>query len=287
MRNQLGGPRLRDLGIINGELVKIQGLSVEQAVQLAGKNPNVVYAQPDWEWTADVIPNDTRFNELYAMRNTGQTGGTAGADIRATNAWDVFTGNPNTKVGVIDTGVDYNHPDLSTNVWTNPGEIPGNSIDDDNNGYVDDIHGYDFVNSDGDPMDDNSHGSHCSGTIAGIGNNGQGVTGVNWQCKIVGIKFLNAAGSGSTAGAISSVQYAIAVGCNLTSNSWGGGPFDQALLDAINAAGAANQLFIAAAGNNGSNNDTSDFFPANYDAPNISVAATDHNDALASFSTSV
>src|SRR4030095_16082963 len=113
------------------------------------------------------------------------------------------------------------------------------NIDDDHNGYVDDIHGYDFVNSDGDPFDDNGHGTHCSGTIAGRGNNGIGVAGVNWQAKIVGIKFLRAAGSGSTAGAISGLQYAVVVGVRLTSNSWGGGGFSQALLDAINAAGAA------------------------------------------------
>ncbi|HEY6572927.1 MAG TPA: S8 family serine peptidase, partial [Candidatus Eisenbacteria bacterium] len=233
----------------------------------------------------DVAPNDTRFNELYAMRNTGQTGGTAGADIKATLAWDQFTGDPNLKIGVIDTGVDYNHPDLAANVWTNPGEIPGNSLDDDNNGYIDDVHGYDFANSDGDPFDDNGHGSHCSGTIAGVGNNNLGVAGVNWQAKIVGIKFLSGSGSGSTAGAIAGVQYAIAVGVRLTSNSWGGGGFSQALLDAINAAGAANQLFIAAAGNSSANNDTSPHYPSSYDSPYIvSVAATDHNDNLASFS---
>jgi subtilisin family serine protease len=285
LRAQLGGPQLRDLRIINAELVKITGMSVEKACDLAKRNANVEYAEPDYELNIAVIPNDTRFNELYAMRNTGQTGGTPGADIKATNAWDVFTGDPNLKVGVIDTGVDYTHPDLAANIWTNPGETPGNGIDDDNNGYIDDIHGYDFVNNDGDPMDDNGHGSHCSGTIAGVGNNGLGVTGVNWQCKIVGIKFLNSGGSGSTAGAIASVQYAVAVGVKLTSNSWGGGGFDQSLLDAINAANAANQLFIAAAGNNGSNNDVTAFYPANYNSPAIiSVAATDHNDQLASFS---
>jgi hypothetical protein len=245
----------------------------------------VEYIEPNYEIQLDVTPNDPRFSELYAMRNTGQTGGTAGADIKATQAWDLFTGDPNLKVGVIDTGVDYNHPDLAANIWTNPGEIPGNSIDDDGNGYVDDVHGYDFFNNDGDPFDDNSHGTHVSGTIAAAGNNNVGVVGVNWSAKIVAIKFLSGGGSGSTAGAIAGVNYAITVGVRLTSNSWGGGAFSQALLDAINAAGAAGQLFIAAAGNSSANTDVSPHYPSAYDSPYIvSVAATDHNDNLASFS---
>ena len=232
---------------------------------LAKTNPYVEYAEPNWEIKldaqprrekrVDLIPNDARFSELYAMENTGQTGGTPGADISATNAWDVFTGSSSVLVGVIDTGIDYNHPDLAGNAWTNPGEIPGNSIDDDMNGFVDDVHGYDFVNNDGDPFDDNDHGSHCSGTIGGVGNNGIGVAGVNWDVSIAGIKFLSAGGSGSTANAILAVQYAVTIGCDLTSNSWGGGGFSQALLDAINAAGAAGQLFVAAAGNSGLNMD--------------------------------
>jgi len=284
-RSTVHGSLKREFRFIGAEVQRLQGMTTEQAIAALKKNPNVEYAEPNYEIHIDVIPNDTRFSELYGMRNTGQTGGTAGADIRATQAWDLFTGDPNLKVGVIDTGVDYNHPDLAQNVWTNPGEIPGNNIDDDNNGYIDDVHGYDFVNNDGDPFDDNGHGTHCSGTIAGVGNNNLGVAGVNWNAKIVGIKFLSSGGSGSTEGAIASVQYAIAVGVRLTSNSWGGGGFSQALLDAINAAGAAGQLFVAAAGNSGVNTDVSPQYPAAYNSPYIiSVAATDHNDNLPSFS---
>jgi len=275
----------REFRMFGMEHLKLRGMSTDAAIRRFSNDPAVLYVEPNYEITLDAVPNDPRFPELYGMRNTGQTGGTPGADIHATNAWDVFTGDPNLKIGVIDTGVDYNHPDLAANVWTNPGEIPGNGIDDDGNGYVDDVHGYDFVNNDGDPFDDNGHGSHCSGTIAGVGDNNVGVAGVNWHAKIVGIKFLSASGSGSTAAAISGVQYAITVGCRLTSNSWGGGGFSQALLDAINAAGAAGQLFVAAAGNASSNTDVSPQYPAGYDSPYIiSVAATDHNDNLASFS---
>ncbi len=286
VRGLVGGTRVKDFAFIGVEHMKLgKGVSVEQAIERLKNNPLVEYAEPNYEITIGAVPNDTRFSELYGMRNTGQTGGTPDADIDADQAWDVYTGDPNLLVGVIDTGIDYSHPDLAANAWTNPGEIPGNSIDDDNNGYVDDIHGYDFVNNDGDPFDDNGHGSHTSGTIAGRGNNATGVTGVNWQCKVVGIKFLSGSGSGSTEGAIAGIQYAIAIGARLTSNSWGGGGFSQALLDAINAAGAAGQLFIASSGNSGANSDTSPSYPAAYDSPFIiSVAATDHNDALASFS---
>lgn len=283
--SRLGASRLRAFPRFNMDYVKLSGISTEEALRRYSLDPSVEYIEPNYEIHLDAVPNDPRFPELYGMRNTGQTGGTPGADIKATNAWDVFTGDPNIKIGIIDTGVDYNHPDLAANVWTNPGEIPGNSLDDDGNGYVDDVHGYDFSNNDGDPFDDNGHGSHCAGTIAGVGDNNVGVAGVNWHAKVIAIKFLNAGGSGSTAGAIAGVQYAIAVGCRLTSNSWGGGGFSQALLDVINQAGATGQLFVAAAGNASSNTDVSPSYPASYDSPYIiSVAATDHNDNLASFS---
>src|SRR5205823_4823597 len=148
------------------------------------------------------------------------------------------------------------------------------------------VHGYDVVNNDGNPMDDHGHGTHTSGTIAARGNNGLGTVGINWQAKIVAIKFLDASGSGTTEGAIAAIEYAIKVGVRLTSNSWGGGPYEQSLKDAIDAAGAAGQLFVAAAGNNfGNNNDLNPTYPASYSSPNIvSVAATDAYDQLAYFS---
>jgi serine protease len=193
-------------------------------------------------------------------------------------------------VGVVDTGIDYTHEDLAGNVFVNPNEVAGDGVDNDGNGVVDDVHGFNAITGSGDPLDDNAHGSHCSGTIGAVGNNAIGVAGVNHDVTIMGIKFLNAGGSGTLEDAVEAINYAVGMknaGVNLRalSNSWAGGPFTQALLDAINAANAVDILFVAAAGNFGSDNDQIPTFPANYDAPNVvSVAATDHNDALAGFS---
>ena len=262
------------------------------ALQKIKKDPNVKYVEPDFEVSIlQTLPNDPGFGDLWGLHNTGQIGGIPDADMDAPEAWDIETGSSDVVIAVIDTGVDYNHEDLSANMWINPGEIPGNGIDDDNNGYVDDVHGWDFCNSDSDPMDDHDHGTHCSGTIAAVGNNGVGIAGVNWTAKIMAIKFLSAGGSGSTSDAILSVQYATTMKLDYgipviaTSNSWGGGDFSQALEDAIAEADAAGILFVAGAGNEGMNNDIYPFYPANHNVPNvIAVAATDDADYLAWFS---
>jgi len=242
----------------------------------------------------EVIPNDEKFPELYAMKNDGQTGGTAGADISATKAWVSGTGSRDVLVGVIDTGIDYNHPDIASNYWFNQGEMgedesgldkKENGIDDDNNGYVDDWRGWNFVNDTNDPMDDNRHGTHCAGTIAAEGDNERGVVGVAWQASMVGIKFLSGSGSGTLADAVKSIEYATTIGVDLTSNSWGGGGYSEVMHNAIRAANDQGILFVAAAGNSSANNDVAPAYPASYDVENIiSVAATDHNDALANFS---
>jgi len=230
-------------------------------------------------------PNDPSFTELWSLDNNAQTGGTLDADIDAPEAWDLTTGSSDIVVAVVDSGVDYLHPDLSENMWVNAGEIPDNNIDDDNNGYVDDVHGYDFVQDDGDPIDVYGHGTHCAGTIAARGNNNLGVAGVNWQCKIMACRFLGATGYGYTSEAIKAINYAVANGAKILSNSWGGGAYSASLEAAIENAYDQGVLFVVAAGNAGSNNDNSPYYPASYDAANvIAVAATDHNDELADFS---
>jgi len=289
MLNGLGGALIvREYKIVPGLcLVKLPaGLAVAQALQTFNRTAGIIYAEPDYVVNAVAIPDDALFDELWGMHNTGQTGGTSGADIDAPEAWEINTGSRQVVVAVIDTGVDYTHPDLTNNIWTNPGEIPGNGLDDDGNGFVDDVHGYDFVNGDGDPMDDHFHGTHVSGTIGAEGNNGIGVAGVCWKTSIMALKFLDAGGSGNTADAIAAIEYATLMGARVMNNSWGGGGYEQSLKDAIDAAGAANIVFVAAAGNDfGNDNDVTPLYPAGYDSTNIlSVMATDHDDLRSDFS---
>src|SRR5262249_18521900 len=158
--------------------------------------------------------------------------------IGAEKAWDSFTGDPDLLIGDIDTGADYDHPDLAANIWTNPGEVAGNGVDDDHNGYVDDVHGYDFFHHDGDPRADNGHGTHTAGIIAAGGDNGLGVSGVVWRAKIVLLKFLGPGGTGPTSAAVEALQYATRMGIRVTNNSWSGGFASRALEDAVAAAGA-------------------------------------------------
>ena len=276
------------------------GVDVLSMVNRLSNRPGIAYAEPNYFLQLDAtIPNDASFDELWGMHNSGQqiggASGTVDADIDASEAWDITTGSHQIVVGVIDTGVDYNHQDLAGNIWTNLGEIADNNLDDDGNGYIDDIHGWDWVNDDNDPMDDSGHGSHCSGTIGAVGGNATGVVGVNWNVQIMGLKFLDADGGGYTDDAVLAVKYTTTMrnlyetsggerGANivLTSNSWGGGGYSQTLYDAIEASGQANMLFVAASGNGLNNNDTSPHYPASYDLDNIiSVAATDPADDIA------
>jgi subtilisin family serine protease len=187
---------IREFHAVSGlMLVEVPDGRVDEAIEAYRRNPAVLYAEPDCMVCADTIPNDPDFGLLWGLHNTGQTvnddPGTPGADIRAVGAWDYWTGDPDFRIAVIDTGVDYTHPDLAANIWTNQAELNGEpGVDDDGNGYVDDIHGYDFYDNDGDPMDEYGHGTHVSGTIGGVANNSEGVAGVNWDCKIVALRFL-------------------------------------------------------------------------------------------------
>ena len=264
-----------------------EGVSVSDALESLNARDDVLYAQPNYRVYADsVLPNDPSFSSLWGMHNTGQSGGTQDADIDAPEAWSVSTGTDTVIVAVIDTGVDYNHEDLAGNMWINEAEYYGTGgFDDDGNGYVDDIYGYDFCNYDPNPMDDNYHGTHCAGTIGAVGNNGKGVAGVCWDVRIMAVKFLDSGGGGWTDDAILCVEYATMMGANVMSNSWGGGSYSQGLKDAIDAAGAAGIAFVAAAGNDSVNNDTYPHYPSSYTSSNlIAVAATDRYDARSSFS---
>ena len=256
------------------------------AIAALKADANVEYAEPNYVRNLVAIPNDAAFANLYGMHNTGQLGGRVDADIDAPEAWDRHTGNKSMVLGLIDTGIDYLHPDLAANVWTNAAEQAGTpGVDDDHNGYVDDIRGYDFINNDGNPMDDHYHGTHCAGTIAGVGNNGIGVAGVAWTANVAALKIFNSGGSTTDAAILNAVDYSNAMGMKITSNSWGGGPYSQSLYDLIAEGQALGHLFIAAAGNNGSNTDIGTNYPSGYDLDNIiAVAATDRLDNMASFS---
>jgi hypothetical protein len=239
-------------------------------------DPRVEYVEPNS--VLRVSTNDPDFDRLWGL-------GTIGAPA----AWGVTTGSLGVVVAVIDSGVDFSHPDLAGARWTNPGESCAvcrtNGVDDDGNGYVDDWRGWDFANDDNDPFDENGHGTHVAGTVGAVGDNGVGVTGVNQRVSLMGLKFIGANGEGTAADAVSAILYASAMGADVTNNSYGGDGFSRAMLDAIRTADSRDSLFVAAAGNSFSDNDLDPVYPAGYDAPNVvSVAASDQNDDLAWFS---
>jgi subtilisin family serine protease len=314
----LGVTHQRDIKLGYGTfyVVKTEAKSLESVQKALALNPSVEYAEPNFiysivkpseEISLDSIigaprkysnnvnfsaPRDPDFGKLWGLANTGNnepngtTPGIVGADIDALRAWTLTKGSRAIRIAVIDTGIDYNHPDLAANMWVNQAEKDGQpGVDDDGNGYVDDIHGYDFANKDGDPLDDHSHGTHCAGTIGAVHDNGIGVAGVMADVELVGVKFLTGSGSGSLEDALLSIDYATKIDVDLMSNSWGGGGFSQALFDAIKRASDAGIIFTAAAGNDSANNDSSPHYPSNYDLPNVvSVAASTAQDDLATFS---
>lgn len=264
------------------------------ATKALNQNPLVEYSEPNFVYRISKSPNDPDFGKLWGLSNSGQKdsqsiAGIVGVDIAAEKAWDIETGSQNTLVAVIDTGIDYNHPDLVANLWTNEAELNGKpAVDDDGNGIIDDIHGASFVDAakpNGDPLDDHGHGTHCSGTIGGTGNDGKGIVGVNWNVRIIAAKFLSADGSGSLEGAIKAIAYVNKMGAKVLSNSWGGGGYSQALKDVIEETNKSGAIFLAAAGNESNNNDAAPSYPASYEVANVvSVAAIDNRGGIASFS---
>ena len=264
------------------------------AIARLERDPNVRYAEPNFILRASAVtPNDPSFPQEWGLNNVGQTvgflAGVPGADIHAKAAWDVTTGSASVTVAVLDTGLDFSHPDLAPNAWINPGEncsgCRNDGIDNDHDGYVDDWRGWDFFDNDNNPTDDNGHGTHVSGTIGAVGNNGIGVTGVDWNVKLMALKFLGADGSGTTDDAVRAILYAVQNGAVVLNNSYGGTEFSQALSDAIGFAEAHNALFVAAAGNDAGDNDKTPTYPGSDPHPNVvSVAATNNQDQRAWFS---
>ena len=286
------------------EHVKLpKGLSVKDAIMQYMSDPNVEYAEPNYLIrVSDRIPNDAYFGKQWALLNTGQfANSTPGADISVPKAWDISTGNKDIIIAVIDSGIDYNHPDLVGNIWNNLGETNcSNGIDDDGNHYVDDCKGWNFAGNNNDPMDDNEHGTHVAGIIGAVGNNSIGVAGVMWNVKLMPLKIFGADGTGDVAKEIAAIDYVISLknrGVNIkviNASFSRSGDFSIPEQQALASANTAGLLFITAAGNGGgtfcddgnaNNNDLSPCYPASYNLPNIiSVAATDRNDTLASFS---
>jgi len=279
------GARIEDdVDSIDGLVVTARGSrTTDQVTAALVKADAVEFVEPNYVLRHFRVPNDAAFGRLWGLQNTGQLGGKVGADIGAPAAWDLTTGGDVT-VAVVDTGVDYNHADLNRNIWRNPGEPP-NGVDDDGNGFVDDVYGADFTNDDSDPLDDSSHGTHVAGIIGAEGNNGIGGVGVDWQVRLIALKFLDKNGEGNTADAAEAIDYAVKGGARVINASWGGPAFSFALFKAIRNAGNQGVLVVAAAGNEGSNSDSQPEYPASYDLPNvISVAATDAGDGLVDFS---
>ena len=279
------------------QLYLIAGRPVEAALNALSRLPFVESAEADFVVRA--VTNDQFYGLLYAINNTGQVvasqSGTFDADMDVAEAWSLSIGDPDLVIAVIDDGVEYTHPDINDQMWVNPGEVV-DGVDNDGNGYVDDIFGYDFYSNDSDPYDDNNintgqggHGTHVAGTICAEGNNSIGIVGVVQQCRIMALRFLGPQG-GYTSDAISAVNYAVGKGVRLSNNSWGGGGYSPSLSSAIQSAGNQGHLFVAAAGNGGDDRigdstDSTPHYPSSYDLPNIvSVAATDNRDQLASFS---
>ena len=297
-KSLLGAEIKKTMSLIAGDFVVLEASEKStQSLMVQLKHfPEVVYAEPNFIYKAISSAVDPLYEKLWGLTNTGtnepdRNGGSsgsvgiAGADINAQKAWGITKGSKNVVIAVIDTGIDYNHEDLKGNIWINAKEIAGNNKDDDGNGYVDDIHGWNAFAKNGNPMDGNAHGTHCAGTIGAKHGNGVGVAGVMNEVSLMAVKFLSDEGSGNLADAVVAIDYATKMNVDIMSNSWGGGGFSQALDDSIKAAKNKGILFVAAAGNDGTNNDSAPHYPSNYDVENVvSVAAHTNQDTLASFS---
>ncbi|MEM6802214.1 MAG: S8 family serine peptidase [Bacteroidota bacterium] len=304
--HSFGGKQIKQ--ILPSQNWEVWEITPEEKHDIMTRGSHIIrLIEPDVSYFANGLPNDPMIEDQWFHHNQGQSGGTLGKDISMAQAWEVETGEQNVVIGVIDSGIDWNHPDLIDNIWQNLAEDadgdgvvlewdgskwifdPGdeNGVDDDGNGYVDDFIGWDFVNGDNNPMDDHEsgHGTHVAGLIAAKGNNGIGISGVAWNAQIMGLKILSETGAGYSSDAIAALDYAVMMGAKLSNNSWGGGLASQLLDFGISNAAQAGHTFVAASGNNfGNDNDIAPLYPASYPHENIiSVAASDHHDKAANF----
>ena len=271
------------------QIVEVSGgIASETIIRRYQESGLVNYAEQDQVVYALGEPNDFRFlnGDLWHLKNNGQYGGIVDADIDAPEAWDTIANASNVIVAVIDSGVRATHEDLAPNLWHNPGEIPGNGLDDDGDGYVDDVHGINTVANNGNPNDEWGHGTHVAGILGAVGNNSVGVAGICWHAQIMVCKFFDSPAQGPISDAIKCIDYARIHGAHVINASWGSNSFQSlALRDAITSARDAGIIFVAAAGNSAADNDVAPLYPASYDLDNIiSVAATTRTDDLASFS---
>ncbi|MBI2929695.1 MAG: S8 family serine peptidase [Verrucomicrobia bacterium] len=264
-----------------------RGVTVDQALAFYRANGLIAHAEPDYWVHTQAAPDDPRYRDgtLWNLNNTGQGGGVADADIDAPEGWDTLNNASSVVVAIVDSGVRATHEDLAANLWTNPGEVPGNGLDDDRNGFVDDVHGINALNNTGDPLDENGHGTHVAGIVGAVGNNGLGSVGVAWRVQLMACKFMDSTGNGSISDAIQCIDYARQKGAKVINASWGGPSSSTFLRSAIDKARQAGIIFVTAAGNSTQDNDATENYPSNYDLDNIvAVAATTRADALADYS---
>ena len=240
-----------NVGVPRLSLVKLpRGASVPETAAALEQDPDVLYAEPNHVRSLSDLPNDPMFGQLWGLSQPSDK------DIDAPSAWNQTTGDAGVVVAVVDSGVSYGHPDLNDNIWSNPDETPGDSDDDDGNGFVDDVRGWDFVQNDNAPLDFNGHGTHVAGTIGAEGDNGTGVTGVNWDVSIMPVRAANAAGSLEDADIVDAIEYACDNGADVVNGSFGAPQFSQAIADAVTDPSCADTLFAFAAGNSGWDLDT-------------------------------
>lgn len=286
-KSALATLQAQNLGLSYGDFVKFS--ADEKSFEMIKNSPEFEYVEPNYKYKA--FTADADFKKQWGLDNDGKNSGSwwnpgkAGVDISAIEAWKITKGDRQIKIAVIDTGVDYTHEDLKNNIMINEAELNGTEgVDDDGNGYVDDVYGYDFANNDADPMDGHGHGTHCAGVI-GAEHNSTGIAGVMANVQILPVQFLSKSGGGTLEGALKAIDYATSRGVNVMSNSWGGGGRSQALFEAIVRAEKAGIVFVAAAGNERNDNDAKAVYPANYKVANvISVGAMDGKGKKASFS---